>query len=261
MMLGTRITIAAVAACLVATGVVAQHAGPAGGAPEIVSPIHGAPADASAPFTLAAGGRIYDNWWAALDRAKPKGTHPAYPAAGQVTGENSFRCKECHGWDYRGAAGEYATGKHATGIKGIRGADGRSPKAILEMLRAAPHGYTAAMIPDDALMRVAQFVARGQHDVRRVINAKTGAIRGEPARGKGIFQTTCAVCHGYDGRLLNWGTKEEPEFIGTAVEISAAEVLHKIRNGHPGHAMINLRAFPLKDAVDVLAYAKTLPTK
>jgi hypothetical protein len=38
-------------------------------------------------------------------------------------------------------------------------------------------------------------------------------------------------------------------------------VLHKIRNAHPGAAMINLRAFPLQDAIDTLAYAQTLPEK
>lgn len=230
-------------------------------APDLVSPVYGAPRDPSPAWTLAAGGRIYDNWWQALDRKKPTGTHPAYPKSGQAQGENSFRCKECHGWDYRGKDGEYASGKHATGIKGIRDAEGRSPKAILAMLRAAPHGYTEAMMSDEELLRVAAFVSRGQHDVRRAIRARTGEINGNRTRGRGIFETTCAVCHGYDGRLLNWGTKEEPEYIGTAVEISAPEVLHKIRNAHPGAVMINLRAFPLQDAIDLLAYAKTLPTK
>ena len=249
-------------ASLVVTSVVAQQGGaqPAG-TPDVASPVYGAPRDPSPAWTLAAGGRMYDNWWQALDRKKPQGTHAAYPKSGEAKGENTFRCKECHGWDYRGKDGEYASGKHATGIKGIRGAQARAPTAILALLRAAPHGYTEAMMSDEELMRVAQFVSRGQHDVPRAIDARTGGVRGNRARGRGIFETTCAVCHGYDGRLLNWGTKEEPEYIGTAVEISAAEVLHKVRNSHPGAAMINLRAFPLQDAVDVLAYAKTLPTK
>lgn len=225
------------------------------------SVITGRPNNPSDAWTVAAGGRIYDNWWVALGKAKPQGTHPAYPASGEIKGESSFRCKECHGWDYRGSNGEYATGKHATGIKGIRAAEGRAPQAILAMLRAAPHGYTPEMMSDEELLRVARFVSRGQHDTTRIIGSKTSAIRGNATRGSAIFQTTCAVCHGYDGRHLNWGTKEEPEFVGTAVELSAAEVLHKIRNGHPGAAMINLRAFPLKDAADLLAYAKTLPTK
>ena len=258
-----RTLLAAAVAVFAMSQAVAQQAGTAPSASTAdVSPVHGAPEkNPSSAWTLAAGGRIYDNWWLALGRKKPEGSHPAYPKTGQATGENTFRCKECHGWDYRGRDGEYAEGKHATGIKGIRGAEGRSPAAILAMLRAAPHSYSEAMLTNAELMRVAQFVSRGQHNVTRYIEAKSGTIRGDALRGRGIFETTCAVCHGYDGRLLNWGTKAEPEFIGTAVEISAPEVLHKIRNAHPGAAMISLRSFPIKDAVDVLAYATTLPTK
>ena len=39
------------------------------------------------------------------------------------------------------------------------------------------------------------------------------------------------------------------------------EIIAKIRNGHPGHAMITLQAFSMDDVANVLAYAQTLPTK
>ena len=256
----TRLMVGFLIASVIAGGnAMAQTTKPA--YDEANSPLTGAPKDPSPAWSIAAGGRMYDNWWMALGVRKPVGAHPAYPASSEIKGEATFRCKECHGWDYRGRDGEYATGKHATDIKGIRGAAGRTPTGIATMLRAAPHGYTPQMIADADLMRLALFVSRGQHDVRRIIDARKGEIRGNAANGRGIFQTTCATCHGYDGRLLNWGTKEEPEYVGTAVEISAAEVLHKIRNGHPGAAMVNLRAFSLETAADVLAYAKSLPTK
>jgi len=212
-------------------------------------------------WMIAAGGRIYDNWWDALDKKKPEGTHPSYPSNGQVKGANTFRCKECHGWDYRGKDGDYAKGSHATGIRGIRGAAGRDPQAIMKLLRAPVHGYTVEMLSDAELKRIATFVSSGQHDTKKVFDARSGKPKGNARRGAGIYQTTCAVCHGYDGRLLNWGSKEEPEYIGTAANKFPAEVLHKTRNSHPGVAMINLRAFPLQDSIDVLAYAQTLPVK
>ena len=43
--------------------------------------VHGAPQVPSLDWTIAAGGRIYDNWWEALDRPAPEATNPAYPAA------------------------------------------------------------------------------------------------------------------------------------------------------------------------------------
>lgn len=222
--------------------------------------VHGRPADASEAWTLAAGGRIYDHWWDALDRPAPQGTHPSYPASGKQSGPATWRCKECHGWDYKGRDGRYASGSHATGIKGIDGAAGRSPAEIAALLRAPVHAYTPQMLSDEELARVAAFVSRGQHDMAAVVDA-AGRPKGNLARGREVFQTVCAACHGFDGRQLNWGTREEPAYIGTEAAKLPDEVLHKIRNSHPGAAMVNLRAFPLSDAVDVLAYAATLPAE
>src|SRR5688572_23989411 len=41
--------------------------------------LHGAPTDAADSWALSSGGRMYDNWWEALGRTKPKTTHSAYP--------------------------------------------------------------------------------------------------------------------------------------------------------------------------------------
>ncbi len=228
---------------------------------EAQSFVHGAPTDPSEAWTLAAGGRIYDNWWDALDRKKPASGHPSYPADGKGSGPNTWRCKECHGWDYKGRQGEYAKGDHYSGIKGIRGAQGRDPARIMAMLRAPLHGYTQEMIKDDELRRVALFVTKGQHDVDRLKDKKTGNPVGSSARGRALYQTTCAACHGFDGKLLNWGSKDDPAFIGTDSNKFPWEVLHKIRNSHTGIAMINFRALPMEDALAVLAYSRTLPRK
>ena len=243
-------------------GPAAADAGKKPGAPSASADyIAGAPADPSQAWNIAAGGRLYDQWWTAIDKPAPKGTHPAYPKAGKVAGPGTFRCKECHGWDYRGRDGVYRSGSHYSGIAGIRRMVGAEPAAIAKMLRTAPHNYTPAMIGDAALARLALFVSLGQHDTRQWIDERSRKARGNLARGKGIFQTTCAACHGFDGRLLNWGSDKEPEFVGTAATKFPEEVLHKIRNGHPGANMINLRMFSLRDAASVLAYAQTLPVK
>lgn len=59
--------------------------------------VHESPNYASETWTLAAGGRIYDKWWDALDRDEPEETNPAYPVTGQKSGSTTWRCKECHG--------------------------------------------------------------------------------------------------------------------------------------------------------------------
>jgi len=223
--------------------------------------VFGTPDEPSEAWLLAAGGRIYDNWWDALDRKEPTETHPAYPESGRKTGSTTWRCKECHGWDYRGRDGRYGEGSHYTGIKGIDGAKGSDPARIAKLLREKPHSYSAEMIKDDELARVAAFVSTGQDETARFVDPKTGAVKGDKKRGEAIFQTTCAACHGFKGRLLNWGTSEKPAYVGTEANAAPDEVLHKIRNAQPGAAMVNLRVFPIEDAAAVLAYVKTLPQK
>jgi len=227
--------------------------------------VHGAPQDPTKAWTQAAGGRIYDTWWDALDRKKPQNANPAYPATGKRTGATTWRCVECHGWDYKGKDGiagkDQAMGDRYTGIKGVRGARSMEPDAIVKLMRSPSHGYTSEMIADAELLRLAEFLRSGQHDTDKYINRTTRKVSGDVQRGATVFQTVCAACHGLDGRALNWGTPQEPGYIGTEAKSLPWEVLHKMRNSHPGAAMVNLRALPFKDAIDTLAYAQTLPEK
>lgn len=225
----------------------------------------GAPDEPSDAWKIAAGGRIYDVWWDALGRERPRATNPNYPAAGKRSGSTTWRCVECHGWDYKGAEGVTAPGgpfaDRYTGIKGLFASTGKPVEAIAAALRRPPHNYTPDMLRDEELARVALFVTKGLHDTDRFIDRKTGKVTGDPVRGAAVFQTVCAACHGYDGKALNWGKPDAPAYVGTEAASLPWEVLHKIRNAHPGAAMVNLQAFPLDVAIDVLAYAQTLPTK
>ncbi len=57
-------------------------------------------------WAISRGGQLYDKWWAVIEADAPKTTHPAYPAAGKKKGSTTWRCKECHGWDYKGRDGK-----------------------------------------------------------------------------------------------------------------------------------------------------------
>jgi len=223
--------------------------------------IFGVPIDPTEEWALFSGGRMYDKWWEALGTEEPKETHPAYPAAGKQKGATTWRCKECHGWDYKGAAGAYRSGGRFTGIKGITGAASGDPKKIAAILRDKPHGFTPQMIPNDALERLALFVSKGQHDASAYIDPATKKAKGDAERGRKLYQTVCAACHGFDGKLLNFGDDKTPEFVGTLAVENPWEGLHKIRNGQPGSPMPAWRGFDIQHAVDVLTYSQTLPVK
>lgn len=224
--------------------------------------IYGAPAQPTDAWIMSRGGRLYDNWFSSLDADEPEGTHPAWPASNTRTGAVTWRCKSCHGWDYKGADGKYGSGSYKTGIGGVMPSAGKSMEAIKARIMDATHGFTTEMIPDEEMGYLAAFVSGGLDDMNAVIDSESGNVKGgDSAHGAAIFQTTCAACHGFDGRALDWGDDKEHGYVGTEANGNPWETLHKIRNGHPGVEMISLRALPMQDAVDLLAYTRTLPAE
>jgi hypothetical protein len=111
----------------------------------------------------ARGGQLYDKWYSVTGAKAPEDMHPLYPSSGKYAAKpkSNWRCKECHGWDYRGADGAYKSGKHATGIKGIDGASGRSTDQILALLKAPEHAY-GDKLSDADLQDLAAFIKGGQ---------------------------------------------------------------------------------------------------
>lgn len=219
-------------------------------------------AQRSDSWKMTQGGKIYDNWAKVLyvDTSKFS-THPAYPKSGKQSGAGTWRCKECHGWDYKGADGAYSKGSHNTGIKGLRDQVGKSPESIEKAVRNTLHGYTPAMISEPALKVLALFISRGQIDMDQYIDRATKKVHGNPQQGASFFQNICANCHGYDGRLLNFKTAPEVEVIGTVANANPWETLHKIRNGQPGAPMVSLGMLSIQDQIDILAFCQTLPEK
>jgi len=211
--------------------------------------------------SITRGGRLYDNWQKETGSPPPKSRHTAYPkeAPQADTPTTNWRCKECHGWDYKGLDGAYGNGDHRTGIKGIRAFAGRQAQAVVEILMDANHRYHGTRwfngpLDLQALLDLANFVTLGQIDMDVHIDPLTGTVRSDPERHKEQFEVLCATCHGKDGKALATGMS-----IGDVARINPWEALHKIRHGHPKEAMPPLLVLDVRMSVGILAYTQTLP--
>lgn len=229
--------------------------------------VGGEPIDPSEEWKISFGGRLYDKWYSALNSpVLPSKTHPAYPENGKNKGTESWRCKECHGWDYKGKDGVYGEGSHFTGITGLQQLAGSDPAKIPQILTDETHGYTKEMIPEFAMEAIAIFLTKGQYDTDDYINIKTGKVDGDPKRGKIFYQNVCAACHGFDGKAIDFlegsgGKTGSGEYVGTIANKNPRELLHKILNGQPGEPMPALRILSLKEVINILAYTQQLPVK
>ena len=210
------------------------------------------------------GGVLYDKWYAVLGKEPPAGTHPAYPKAGKQKGASTWRCKECHGWDYKGVDGAYGAGSHQTGFPGIRDAASMSSEDLTAWLTGAKNpDHDFSQVLDEAYINaLVTFVQKETLDSAAYINADK-TVNGDAARGKVKFEKTCAACHGTDGKKINFGSDAEPEFVGTVAADNPWEFFHKATFGQPGEPMPAGAAlgWSFEDRANVLAYAQTLPTK
>jgi len=203
--------------------------------------------------SVANGGRLYDDWLVHAGGPRQALSHPAYPVKAYYAGSTTetWRCKECHGWDYKGNQGQYAKGSHATGIKGIRAAAGADTTRIMDTLRDSTHRFGAVLKYRD-LQDLANFVSRGQIDMDTVIDPRTALARGDATRGQAHYRSMCAGCHGVDGRFV------AKRHLGKASREDPWHSLHNMLNGHPDDTMPALRELDSTVINDILAHVQTL---
>jgi len=81
-------------------------------------------------------------------------------------------------------------------------------------------------------------------------------VRPVSTRGQQIFASTCATCHGLDGR----GAERAPNIAENpkVQRLSDVQISHIIENGIPGTAMPAFHALATSDVTAVVAYLRTL---
>lgn len=228
------------------------------------------------------GGLLYDKWWEVTGAPEPTGTHALYltdpndPGSeprGIQTGATTFRCKECHGWDYKGRDGAYGGGSHFTDIVGVWGTT-LSSKRLFGLLRADPalvpggHGFAGLGMSDRDLWDVVKMTLEGTIETDDYIDSNGDFIGDEinELLGSIDYFGICSACHddqssGVQGTWLNFGTTENPEYIGTVANNKAWEFMHKVRFGHPGSSMSSteLLSWDTGQARNIGMYSSTLP--
>ncbi len=212
------------------------------------------------------GGRMYDNWIEALAVTAPESDMPLWATQTTNTrsGEDTWRCKECHGWDYKGVGGVYGSGSHMTGFKGVMDAANMSAEEIIAWLDGtsnADHDFSSFFTADD-MARMAAFIQEGMVD-KTFINEDKTVTGGDAEHGKQLFNQVCSSCHGEDGASINFADGEEKEFVGTVAADNPWEFFNKATVGQPGEPMPagwDL-GWSQQDIIDLLTFAQSLPTQ
>lgn len=216
-------------------------------------------------LTVSGGGQLYDKWWVVLDLDKPTDDQPlwATQSTNERSGKDTWRCKECHGWDYMGADGAYGSGSHFTGFTGVLGSAGMSSEELKAWLNGSTnpdHDFSA--MGEIGINAMVIFLQTEMADISASINADK-SVNGDPADGRDLWEGTCTACHGVDGTKINFHDADDPEYVGTVAAGNPWEFFHKASFGQPGAPMppgMGL-GWSMEEIADLLSYAQTLPTE
>ena len=221
---------------------------------------------------LTRGGSMYDKWWAVTGATEPTSDHALWATRPDTTsntrtGSATWRCKECHGWDYEGVNGAYSTGSHRTGIMGILGTT-KTAQEVFDLIKDT-HGFGTVMLDTD-IWDLVKFVCStegAQYDTALIISGAdqfTGsATTGQTLYTNGIGTgTACVGCHGADGKTIPPGAPATfDDWVGKVSNENPWEFQHKVRFGQPGTAMpaSTANGGTEQNVNDLSTFAQTLP--
>jgi thiosulfate dehydrogenase len=222
---------------------------------------------------LVEGAQIYDSWYASLNVTAPSFNMPIWSrqSTNSRSGPDTWRCSECHGWDYKGVQGEYAFGSHKTGFLGVMAsASNLSQDEIVNLLKGSkdPAHDFSKYVNDASLQKVALFIKQGLIDDSQFIDSVSlKVINGNTDHGRQLYTSTCAQCHGDDGKKIVFHTEGVNEYLGSVANRDPFRFLHRTRFGVAGASVAGTPmaigyelGWKPADGRDVLAYAQTLPT-
>lgn len=214
------------------------------------------------------GAILYDNWFAALGVDAPPGDMPIWSRQSTNTrsGPDTWRCVECHGWDYRGALGAYGSGSHYTGFPDVMLLTQEMTEAdIVAHLQGEndPAHDFSTYLDETSMRQLAAFLKNGLIDDSLYIDyVSLQVIGGDAGHGQALYEQVCAECHGEDGTKIVFRTEGVDEYLGTVAYRDPWRFLHRTRFGTAGTGMpVGAQlGWSAADGRDVLAYAQTLPT-
>jgi mono/diheme cytochrome c family protein len=212
------------------------------------------------------GGQLYDKWWKVNGQPEPTTDFDpiwASQSTNTRSGSTTWRCKECHGWDYIGLDGRYSSGSHYTGFAGVWDARNNSDSDIFNAIKGAGGDHDLSdVLGDDDIWNLTSFITGGLVDMGLYIGPD-GMATGSAANGQQLYDDNCSSCHGLDGDAINFhGDENEVQAVGWLANDNPQETLHKIRWGHPGSNMPSAvieGGLSDDETGDILAYTQTLP--
>lgn len=213
------------------------------------------------------GGRLYVAWDLVNDSPPPTEMNGLWPTNTTNTVPNRFtwRCVNCHSWDYRGSLSETQNSLfRSQDYPSLFGMMEKTPEEILPWLNGYnnPQHDFRPYLSEQNMNDLSAFLSTGLFTPDLIANVETQLVSGTLSVGETAYNEYCASCHGMEGEKLNFGTTQTPSFMGDVSLTNPWRVAHTIRYGHISTRVppAEVLGLAFSQQIDIIAYTQTFPT-
>ena len=214
------------------------------------------------------GGRLYAAWDQLLGSPSPPlEQQPLWPtgSGGSVPPLLTWRCVNCHGWDYAGSSGSSLTGVYRTlDYPSLFGVTADEPEEIFPILNGVnnpDHDFIPPLAAQD-LRDLAAFLSSSLVQPGLIADPNTAIASGTAVVGEIAYAEYCLSCHGAEGEKINLGTVNSPIFLGDLGWSNPWRIAHITRFGHVATRVPPASVFDLSfsQQIDIVTYIQTMPS-
>ncbi len=209
------------------------------------------------------GGLLYSAWDVVAGYELPLENHPLW-YDDTIIEITSWRCATCHGWDYSGRSEISSSNPEEIidypALFSVMGDPREEVIAWLDGSNNHKHDFSHFLTEKD-LDDLSAFLISGLVTPDRIAEVDTGNVRGTSSYGEDLFKSKCRECHGSDGARINFGSANQPFFIGNISVDNPWRVAHIIHYGHVYTKVLPGASFgwSFNDEIDLLTYLQRLP--
>lgn len=210
---------------------------------------------------LLRGAHLYESWDLRMGVNLLGNTNPMWKELGRKAelGPVTWRCSSCHGWNYLGSAYNEQDGGFVPGLLIVRNMEEEEIKLWLDGTKNPDHNFSQYLTVA-AQKDLVTFLQQGLIDYTTYARQDIFDTPNISSNGENLYKESCRECHGPDGARINFGSAENPAFLGNIAE-NPWKVVHLIQFGHPQIGGTTARAYgwSLEDIFDVVKYSVILP--
>jgi thiosulfate dehydrogenase len=218
------------------------------------------------PGDMLRGGRLYAAWDNLASDGLPEEIHLLWPEniAGEFPARITWRCVNCHGWDYLGSESKsFLTATRAMEYPNLFSMIAKSEEEILPLLNGEtiPNHDFSTYLNEQDLRDLSAFLSSGLTLPKLIADWETFQVQGTVEVGQQNFQEFCSFCHGLEGEKINLNTDQTPIFLGDLAWSNPWRIAHIIRFGHHQTRVppAELLGLSFSQQIDILAFTQTLP--